>query len=346
MSDPTETQTSWTRRQIARVTRNSLIAHGISLTCIVLIVWLSSTYLQFFFRGPSRPSDPELLAIIDARGGRSLIAYVELRERRLLETGWKEVTTSDGRPYSQIPFYLAPVGDRYLLVLARSADEGRRLIGPIGPIRELEQQVVAATERANPELAGKILPVSMSSVAAFDVWGYVLLAVLIPWTSFTLYRLARAVTGRLQPDLHPLSRQFAALAANETGAAASHERRASLDEELASDLVLSIGPATLTESWLVRPTVFGVRSVRLDQVVWVYPVRQQYESFVVFGLRDGRLVPVSLKDDRVSQVIEFVVRRYPWVLQGHEPDRAKLWKRQPQEIVTLVDARRADATGG
>ncbi|MFO0818301.1 MAG: hypothetical protein U1A77_10195 [Pirellulales bacterium] len=333
---------SWTRTQIARVTRNSLVAHGISLACILLILWLSSSYLTHFFRGPIRPTDQQLTTIIADRGNRSLIAYVELLDRQLIETDWQEVSTSDGRPYSTVPFFLMPVGDQYLLVLARSAADGRHLIGPIGPLRDMDAKVIEATVRRHPELQGKILPVMMSSVAAFTIWGYVLLTLLIPWSAWTFFRLARTIMARFNPDIHPVARQFAL--ADPLGDASAN--LPSIDHEMKSGPTLNLGKATLTESWFVRPTTFGMKSLRLDQIVWVYHLRQQYESFVVFALRNGKLFPIPLKDAAIPQVIDFVGQRFPWVLRGYDDERLKLWKRDPREIIALVDARRSAANDG
>jgi len=47
----------WTHRQILRVTRNSLLAHGLSMLVVLLIAWMSSLY-HSVFPGPFTATMP------------------------------------------------------------------------------------------------------------------------------------------------------------------------------------------------------------------------------------------------------------------------------------------------
>lgn len=331
-----DTSANWTHRQVARVTKNALIASGVNLAAIGLIVWLSSGYLGCFFRGPIQPDDDELLRLVAERGERSLIAYVNLRGRQFVETEWREVSTADGRPYSVIPFFLTQVGDKYLLTLSKAPAASNSVVGPLGPLREMDEQVIASTVAKHPELAGKVLPARLNAEAAFNVWGYVLLTLLLPWASLTGWSIARAIAGRITPEFHPVAKRLMDSPSDMTGSRA-------IDDEMAGEDTIPIGKATLTPSWFVRPTLFGMKAVRLDEVVWIYQVRQQSESFLVFAFRSGRKLAVSLRDSVIPDAIRFIHRRRPWILVGYEADRDAAWRRDSRPIIAEVEARRTGA---
>lgn len=327
---------TWTTSQVLRATRNSLIWNGISLGLLLAVVWLSSDYLYYFFRGPAAVTDQQLLAVIERNCQRSLIEYVELRDRKLLPTNWQEVTTRDGALHTEFPFFLLPLGEQsMILVLARSEHDGRHLVGPLGGTRELEQRVIKAVVDKHPEYAGRILPVVLSNVAAFNVAGYILLALLIPWGSYCLWNTARAVMARVNPSSHPIETQLAKV--GDPSALA-----ASINDEMRIGPVEQIGKAYLTPSWILRPTVFGARCVRLEDVVWAYQVNQSSETFVILCQRNGKVATIPLKPQQAQATVAAVGRRVPWAFIGYDADRWKQWGKNRAAIIEQAEARRTE----
>ena len=318
---------NWTETQVRRATRNSLIWNGISLGCLLLLVWVTGDYLYYFFRGPVRVTDEQLLKLIERNGKREPIEYVELLDRTLLETNWQEVSTSDGRPYATVPFFLLPVGDHSMIaVLADSKADGKRLLGPLSSARDLDKRVIANVIKKHPEYAGRILPVVFSNVAAFNVAGYVLLAFLIPWGAYCLRNVIRAVMARVNPASHWIERQLSRLG-DATALAAN------INEEMTRPSVRRFGKSILADSWILRPTVFGAQCVPLAEVVWAYHLQQRSESFVVLCLRSGKIVGVSLKSAQCDELVAAIARRAPQALTGYDPDRLKLWQKNRKEFL-------------
>lgn len=326
---------AWTTSQVLRATRNSLIWNGVSLGLLLVMVWLTSDYLYYFFRGPAAVTDQQLLAAIERNGQRSLIEYVELHDRKLLPTNWQEVTTRDGALHTEFPFFLLPLGEQsMILVLARSEHDGRHLVGPLGGTRELEQQVIKAVVDKHPDYAGRILPVVLNNVAAFHVAGYILLALLIPWGAYCVWNVVRAVMARVNPSSHPIETQLAKLGDPSTLAA-------SINDEMRVGPVEQIGKACLTQSWILRPTVFSAHCVRLEDVVWAYQVNQSSETFVVLCQRNGKTASILLKPQQAEVTVATVARRAPRAFIGYDADRFKQWQKSRATLIEQVDARRA-----
>lgn len=326
---------TWTTAQVLRATRNSLIWNGISLSLLLAVLWLTGDYLHYFFRGPALITDERLLEAIERNRSNSLIEYVELRDRKLLPTNWQEVTTRDGALHTEFPFFLLPVGERsMILVLARAEHDGQHLVGPIGGTRELEEKVIKAIVAKHPEYAGRILPVVLSNVAAFNVAGYILLALLIPWGSYCLWNVVRAVMARANPSSHPIETQLAKFGDPSVLAA-------SINDEMRAGPVEQIGNAVLTRSWILRPTAFSARCVRLEDVVWAYQVNQSSETFVILCQRNGKVATISLKPPQAQAVVAAVAQRVPWAFIGYDADRWKRWGKNRAAIIEQAEARRA-----
>ncbi|MBS0204001.1 MAG: hypothetical protein JSS49_13935 [Planctomycetes bacterium] len=323
---------NWTEIQVQRATRNSLVWNGISLGCLLFLVWLTGDYLYYFFRGPVRVTDEQLLTILDRNRDREPIEYVEMPDRTLIETNWQEVSTSDGRPYSTVPFFLLPVGDQtMILVLADSRDDGKQLLGPLSGARDLDLRVIAKVIQKHPEYADRIQPVVLSNVAAFNVAGYVLMVIMLPWGAYCLRNVIRAVMARVNPASHSIERQLSRL-----GDAAA--LAAKINEEMTRPSVRRFGKSILTDSWILRPTVFGAQCVQLVDVVWAYHLQRTSESFVVLCLRNGKVVAVFLKAAQCDELVAAIAERAPAALTGYDPDRMKLWQKNRQEFLRRFEA--------
>lgn len=324
----------WTEKQVLRASRNSLIWNGISLLVLAIVLWLTADYFYCFFRGPVLLTDAQLLEVIERNGQRSLIDYVDLRDRTLIPTNWQEVSTKDGKPYSTVPFFLLPVGERSLIaVLAESQNDGKKLIGPLGPARELDQRVISAVVKKHPEFDGRILPIVLSNVAAFNVGAYVLLVFLVPWGTYCSWNIARAVMARANPSSHSIERQLA-----KSGDASTLAE--SINHDVAAGSALPFGKAILTDSWVLRPTVFGATCVRLQDVVWAYHVQRNSESFVVLCLRTGKTSAIFLKRQQADELVTAIARRVPWVTVGYDSERWKQWQKNREQFIAQSEARR------
>ena len=322
---------NWTDTQVWRATRNSLIWNGISLAILLLILWLLSDYYYYFFRGPVSLTDAQLLTVLERDSQRSLIEYVEFHDRELIPTNWQEISTQDGQPYSTAPYFLLPIDPgKFLLVLTDARSDGKRLKGPLGGAREMDRRVIQAVIEAHPEYQGRILPVVLAGNAAFEVFGYIFLVVIIPWGSYCLLNVARAVMARANPSSHHFLRPLSHFAD-------SAELVASINREVESGSVQQFGKAILTDSWILRPTVFGAFIVRVDDVAWIYHLQRNTESFAVINLRSGKTVAMSLRPQQAEQLVRAIGEKTPWAFIGYTSELSKRWSRNRSELIEQIE---------
>ena len=320
----------YTRKQIRRTNRNLLLWNGLLLAVLAALGWWARDYYYNFFLGPFRWDDAEVLAAARDHPDDGLIAYVELagRPRELTPTGFTEVSTSDGRPYSTQPFSLTRVGEQWLLVMGQPKP-GSRLLGPVYRVpAKVQREVVAPLEQKRAELRGHVLPVMLNAAAAFPVAGYVGLAVLGPLTIFGLVNVARGTLRALNPGWHPLARPA--------------DEAVEIDRAMEAGDAEQFGPVLLAGNWLLRPTPFGVTRVPLDRVVWAFHRVVGGRHAVVLRFNNGKTVTVLVKRGTGPAAVQAVGDRVPRALLGHDPALDAAWRRRPMEAIAMVNERRRD----
>jgi hypothetical protein len=136
------------------------------------------------------------------------------------------------------------------------------------------------------------------------------------------------------PEWHPIARD--------------REAADQIDEEVASGPADQFGPVTLTRSWLLRPTTFGLVRLRLEDAVWVYGVQVGGRNCAIMKRRDGKMTVVQVKAKLLPALLQSIMRRVPWALTGYDKERDVLWRKRPAEVIAMADARRReyDAHGG
>jgi hypothetical protein len=330
--------TGWITGQVRRASRNSLIWNGTTLLLFALIAWFSANYYYNFFFGPFPYDDARLLKAAENPGTGNLLAYIELKDRRLLETGWEEISTKDGKPYSVVPYFMTSVGDKLMIVMAKEAKDGQHLVGPLYKVRDREAGVIAFMEERHPELRGKFLSVQLNGVAAFPVIGWMGLIVGVPVILLCLFNVSRAAWAMQNPFSHRIVRQLAKYGDPK-------DIVAGIDREMAAGPVARYGKSYLTSLWLLRPTAFGMIVVQLSDVVWMYHLKQT-ESFAVLCLRTGKAIPMPLRGEQVDKLLREVSERVPWALYGYDVETLKMWRKKPADVVALSDEYRSRHIAG
>ena len=205
MSPNTNETDGFVAQQVRRVSRNLLIWNGVVLLLLAIAVVLLRTYLLCFLQGPQAYDDADILNA--ARGsGSGLIAYIEIRDRKLLPTGYIEQSTQDGRVYSTMNYQFVAVGDKKMLVKATQDAKGDVLRGPLQFFSaDTDRQARDAIVAKNPALKDQILPVMLNAAAAFNVFGYIFFAIATPIFALCTFNVARALFLS-QTRLHPVMR--------------------------------------------------------------------------------------------------------------------------------------------
>ena len=321
--------TDFIRTQVRRANRNLLLWNAALLIGMLVLTWFLRTYWYGFFFGPIRADDETLLALARAPGS-GLGTYVELDGRPLTATGFTEVNTRDGKPRASYPFFMTPVGDRLLLVLAET--QSNHLLGTVYPVPgDVERDVIDKVVQQHPALRGRFLPVMLNATVAFPVFGWICLAIGVPLGLFCLINLTKGVLRSINPRWHPMARPA--------------EIAAEIEQELTEDTVERIGPLLVTRSWLLQPTTFGLRRIRLDDTVWLCEITGARYG-LLFRLRNGRTTGVLTWRKQAQPALQAVFKRIPWVLVGFDLERLRQWQKQREQMIAVVDARRKQMRGG
>jgi hypothetical protein len=322
-------------QQTRRVSRNLLIWNGVGVALVALCVWLLWFYLGWFFHGPVLADDDYILNA--AKGPpSSLIAYIEMRDRQLVPTGYVEESSNNGKVYSTMSYYHIAVGDKRMLVKAAANAKGQKLVGPLESISDqVDQQTLDAIVAKDPALRDQFLPVILNASAAFNVFGYVLLGIFTPVLALCGFNMARALLWQGQSRLHPITRKLARYGD-------PIELAQAIDAELAEDSVLRCGKALITRNLLIRPTIFGLIVCRLDDIVWAFHSVIAGDNVASFAFRDGRMIGVPLHRN-TPELLSHIYKRAPWVERGWDRERAKKWRTQRTGFLEAVDARRGKA---
>jgi hypothetical protein len=334
MSDATDPKwpEGFIAHQIRGVSRRLLLWNGIVVGLVPIVIWVLWFYLAWFFHGPELVDDA---FILDAAKGptRSLIAYVELRDRRLVPTGYVEESSQNGKVYSTTAYYFIAVDGQLMLVKALPNAQGQRLVGPLESITvKVDQHALAAIVAKNPQLRDRILPVMLNASAAFNVFGYVLFGIVTPILVLCSYNMARAVIRRGRTRMHPVWRMLARQGN-------PFELSRAIDDEMAEKSVLTVGKAFITRNWLLRPTLFGLIACRMDDIAWAFHAIISGDNVATLAFRDGRMIGIPLHRN-TPELLARVYQRAPWVEKGWDRDKATKWRTQRARFLAEVDSRR------
>lgn len=118
------------------------------------------------------------------------------------------------------------------------------------------------------------------------------------------------------------------------------------------DLMPEPGKVWFTTSWIVVPTLFGVRAFRYKDLVWVHVKSSTFTfNFIpllwsrcaVFHDRFGIVANVArgFTVGKATQVVSALASRAPWVIYGYTPQYSRGWSTDREGMIRYVDAQRA-----
>lgn len=117
----------------------------------------------------------------------------------------------------------------------------------------------------------------------------------------------------------------------------------------AAGAIVSISGTVFTQSWMLKPSFFGLGIVHLGEIVWTYNnATTHYTNGIKTGTtiktviraRDGRLYEVSPSQYEPTCVIDAIRNRAPWVIGGYSDELKSLWESKRSEFFAVVDERK------
>ncbi len=197
-------------RQVRRTSRNLILWNAAVFFLLLGVMAALHNYFRGFFQGPIPYDNQKVLAAAaDPNAPLELIDRVDLGERQLRATGWKEVMTIDNRPRSSYPYFYTSVGNRLLLVKGEGSVGPRHLVGNLYKIPpDVERDVIGGLEAQHPQWRGQFLPVMVDAAAAFRTFGYVFFGLFGPIALLCIWNIFNGLRRIARPERHPLMKQL------------------------------------------------------------------------------------------------------------------------------------------
>jgi hypothetical protein len=331
---------------IRRSNRNQLILCAVGALLLVGLAALNIRYFYNFFFGPFPADRQALLATTDAGALRQY--FVKISGDQVLDTGAQEVSrnTRSGSERVTASFMALLLDDRFLIVKAQDDKETTDFTGYLEAVpSDVQTEIIADIEREVPDVRGAFLPY-MLNTDSFRGTGYVALGLGIPLFGLCLWGLARAIRRTNDPSTHPILRALGRFGPPDYVAG-------QIDAEMLA-ANSKVGGVHLTPNWLIHAAPASLSATRIDDVVWAYKqVTQHRTNGIPTGKtyaaqiwdRHGVCITVTGKEPVVTQALEAVAQRVPWVLAGYSPELEKTWKQNRAAVVDAVEQRRRQVLG-
>ena len=120
----------------------------------------------------------------------------------------------------------------------------------------------------------------------------------------------------------------------------------------AQKAISSISGTTFTQSWMLKPSFFGLNIVHLGEIIWTYnKATTHYTNGVKTGTtiktmiyaRDGREYEVPSNEFAPTRVIDAIKNRAPWVISGYSDELKSLWESKRSEFLDAVDQKKRES---
>jgi hypothetical protein len=118
---------------------------------------------------------------------------------------------------------------------------------------------------------------------------------------------------------------------------------------------LEVKSFIITNSWLLKSSIYGLEPILLGELVWVHSkVTSHYTYGVPSGKsysvciykRDGKSFEVACDELASSMLISRVAEGAPWVVGGYSAEIKKFWDTDRQGFIAYVDQRKRERNSG
>lgn len=333
--------------EIARATRNSLVAHGILVGLITWLVIETHVWIADRWREPSEVS-PAALAAATGPGDLKH-TRITVTPERLFPLGQIVERSEDGHETVQADLAGALMAGHVLAVRlpARRGPPdggvvGTPLTGNLAPLSDEARDVFPDDFPAR-----QIIPLMLDTTA--ELWGdWLYLLVVAAAAMWSLWRLKLAVERRADPARHPASRRLAAYG---DVTQQSHALDAGLLQTRGGRKVLG---ATLAPGFLVHRRWFDTMILPTSGILWIYkrvtwrwihviPIGRAYHA-VLRGAH-GELVELKAAEKEVDRALPQLAEAVPGAITGYDAKIASTLRTAAgrRELEAIVRNRREGA---
>lgn len=159
-----------------------------------------------------------------------------------------------------------------------------------------------------------------------------------------VWNIIKVQKRKKQPLLHPIRISLAKIGPQK-------EVEGLINKEVQASK-LSRDSIVLTDSWLIKTSMYGVDISLLGELAWIYrkvtqrsvnfvPVGKEYS--VVICKRDGKEVEISCGEQDSTRIQEVIMKSAPWVIGGFSDELKALWSSKRSEFLVAVDQRRRES---
>src|SRR5579862_902671 len=274
-------------KQIARANRNLLLTCLVVLLCCGGLAALSYQHTYNMLKGPAPIAENALAAI---KSPDSVYRnYVTVRGDDVFDTGVTQVEQEKDEGSNEVKsehttagFVLLRVGTHVLLVKETDQPASKVFNGEITAIPEdVRGEVVTPLQAANKDAAAALLPFMVDASShvqdEYGFLGYGFLVGLIVAAVACVFGIFLSRYRESSYDRHPIARRLASYGT-------PYQVADEIDNEV-RQTAQSVGKMTLTKTWLLRPTAYGMNAIRLSDIVWAYQKTTQHRVYLVIPTR-------------------------------------------------------------
>jgi hypothetical protein len=341
---------TFVERQIRRTNRNLFV---VSLLLIIGVLGYGAAewrYFYNFFAGPLEASAESLDSV--KRPDDQLRYFVTVKGEESSDTGLEEVEreTSGSSVRSETvkaKYSVLVIGKRLLIVKRSPRDNGTTFQGALKELpSDLRSQIVAPLLKEYPNAGDAFMPF-MLDATGFRTDGYIALLICIPVIFVAMWLVRKVNRRRTVPSAHPIVQSV-----SRYGSLIDTAQQ--FDVELRGNTV-KFGKGSLTASWFILPSTFGLALCRIPDLVWAdKKVTRHYHNFIPTGktyaviMYDRYGVPLQMeaRQKKIDAVLVALAEKAPWAIFGYSDELNEALRTNWGGLVAAVDDRRSEVVAG
>ncbi len=336
--------------QIKRANKHLLVMNSIMVIILLVILACTGRYLYNVFSGPKPMAVSDIAAIKDA-GGLSRY-YVSVSGVDATDTGLQAVEKKVNKYTHEVEsetrsatYFAVRAGDKMLLVKSPSNVAVKDYEGGLKAVDADVRAWFDNELRPRGKSYDDVFLPFVLDASPFTLDAQAELIICIPLLLFGFYNIMKARKRNGNFHASPIAKTLGKFGPAEQVAM-------SIDGELAQYGDLSpLRGTTLTVSWLIRESYFGLKIIPLSTVLWVYQkvtkrrtngIHTGTSYGVVFCGADGKRLECGGKQASVVKMLEQSGTVVPWAMKGDSAELNTMFTKRRAEMAAGVEQRRQE----